>query len=117
MNQLIFISWILFWAGVQAAFQDFVIGPESHVGDNEMEVSEQQEEDFLTSFHDVEHDGIVDANLLLKALMQHARRLGMSLDDLANLYMSDDDEIGHQGCSAGQEVYQERPSWRDVFFN
>jgi len=36
----------------------------------------------MVSFQDVQHDGIVDTNLLMKAIMQHAKRLGMSLDEL-----------------------------------
>jgi len=39
-------------------------------------------EDAMVSFQDVQREGIVDTNLLMKALMQHAHRLGMSLDEL-----------------------------------
>ncbi|EDV37550.1 uncharacterized protein Dana_GF11353 [Drosophila ananassae] len=127
MNPLAFVSWILFCTGVQAAFQDFVIGPESHQTNNELELADESyfgedaEEDTMVSFQDVEHDGIVDTGLLLKALMQQARRLGISLEDLANLHLAEEEEaMNHElGCSAGSEIYsyRERPTWRDVLFN
>ncbi|EDW47851.1 uncharacterized protein LOC6609136 [Drosophila sechellia] len=126
MNQLTFVSCLLFWSGSQAAFQDFVIGPESYEGGNDVapfgqEFSDEEGEDIMVSFQDVQHDGIVDSNLLMKALMQHANRLGMSLDELASLNMQSEDEesMNQLGCSAGQDVfgYPEKPTWRDVLFN
>jgi len=95
-------------------------------------------EDAMVSFQDVQREGIVDTNLLMKALMQHAHRLGMSLDELgkqddilyqkrekkivtAHLNMEADEEetMNQLGCSSGQDVigYQEKPTWRDVLFN
>ncbi|KAH8333308.1 hypothetical protein KR074_009042 [Drosophila pseudoananassae] len=145
MNPLAFVSWILFCTAVQAAFQDFVVGPEvswsfrfyrkilfnivlqSHQSNNELELrdesyfGEDAEDDLMVSFQDLEQDGIVDTGLLLKALMQHARRLGLSLDDLANLHLAEEEEaMNHElGCSAGPELYsyQKKPTWRDVLFN
>ncbi|KAH8254702.1 hypothetical protein KR032_011767 [Drosophila birchii] len=129
MNQLTLLGCLLLsTAAVQAAFQDFVIGPESHLGDIEPPVDEERlsdddaEQDLMVSFHDVQRDGVVDTNLLMKALMQHASRLGMSLDELAamNLGEEDEDSFANQlGCSADQDEfnYQERPTWRDVLFN
>lgn len=40
----------------------------------------------MVSFQDVDHDGIVDTGLLLKALMQQARRMGISLEDLGDYF-------------------------------
>ncbi|XP_017022303.1 uncharacterized protein [Drosophila kikkawai] len=128
MNQLIFVGCLLLCSVVQAAFQDFVIGPESYLGDIEPPVEEDQlmdeddaEQDVMVSFQDVQRHGVVDTNLLLKALMQHANRLGMSLDELAAMNMGGDDEVyaNQLGCSPDQDEfnYQERPTWRDVLFN
>ncbi|XP_016979711.1 uncharacterized protein LOC108045050 [Drosophila rhopaloa] len=127
MNQLTFVSCLFLWSTVQAAFQDFVIGPESYEGDHELSTDRQDlfeenlGEDIMISLQDVQHDGIVDTNLLMKAVMQHAKRLGMSLDELANINMEGegDESMNQLGCSSGQEVfgYQEKPTWRDVLFN
>ncbi|EDW91018.2 uncharacterized protein LOC6530380 [Drosophila yakuba] len=126
MNQLTFVSCLLFWSGSQAAFQDFVIGPEAYEDANDVatigqEFLEEMDEDLMVSFQDVQHDGIVDTNLLMKALMQHANRLGMSLEELATLNMQQEDEeaMNQPGCSTEQDVfgYPEKPTWRDVLFN
>ncbi|EDV56038.1 uncharacterized protein LOC6549338 [Drosophila erecta] len=126
MNQLTFVTCLLFWSGSQAAFQDFVIGPESYEDANDVvpfgqDFSEEMDEDSMVSFQDVQHDGYVDTNLLMKALMQHAKRLGMSLEELASLNMQQEDEesVSELGCSSGQDVfgYPEKPTWRDVLFN
>ncbi|KAH8245853.1 hypothetical protein KR038_005449 [Drosophila bunnanda] len=147
MNQLSLVACLLLCSAMaQGAFQDFVIGPESYLGDVEPPVDEEQvldddpEQDLMVSFQDVQRDVVVDTNLLMKALMQHANRLGMSLDDLgelesnqityininrsllkAGLNMGDDDEAFNSqlGCSSGQDEFnhQERPTWRDVLFN
>ncbi|KAH8306019.1 hypothetical protein KR018_011195 [Drosophila ironensis] len=126
MNYLRFLSCILLWSSVQAAFQDFVIGPEHYQGDTNLELREEAYEgedmgdDELISFHDVQHDGIVDTDLLMKALLQHAKRFGMTLEELANLHISEDDEgMNHLGCDASPDLlsYRDRPTWRDVFFH
>ncbi|XP_043643405.1 uncharacterized protein LOC122613340 [Drosophila teissieri] len=126
MNLLTFVSCLLFWSGSQAAFQDFVIGPEAYEGASDVapfgqEFSEEMDEDLMVSFQDVEHDGIVDTNLLMKALMQHAERLGMSLEELASLNMQPEEEeaMNQLGCSAGQDVfgYPEKPTWRNLLLN
>ncbi|XP_017132969.1 uncharacterized protein LOC108149715 [Drosophila elegans] len=127
MNQLTFVSCLLFWSTVQAAFQDFVIGPGSYEGDNELSTDrkdfyeEDMGEEIMISLQDVQHEGVVDTNLLMKALMQHAKRLGMSLDELANLNMEGEEgeSINQLGCSSGQDGFgfQEKPTWRDVLFN
>nr|XP_016928437.1 uncharacterized protein LOC108009004 [Drosophila suzukii] len=127
MNQLTFFGCLLLWSGTQAAFQDFVVGPEYYEGDNGLVPFEQEYpeedmgEDAMVSFQDVQREGVVDTNLLMKALMQHAHRLGMSLDELAHLNMEADEEesMNQLGCSSGQDVigYQEKPTWRDVLFN
>ncbi|XP_016997974.2 uncharacterized protein [Drosophila takahashii] len=128
MNQLTFVACLLLLSGSQAAFQDFVIGPEFYEGDKEVAPfgqeypeEEDMDEDVMISFQDVQQEGIVDTNLLMKALMQHAKRLGMSLDELANLNMEseEEDSMNQLGCPSGQDVfgYQEKPTWRDVLFN
>ncbi|XP_017068858.1 uncharacterized protein LOC108106380 [Drosophila eugracilis] len=127
MNQLTFVGCLLLWSGAQAAFQDFVIGPESYDDDNELAPfgeeypEEEMDEDIMVSFQDVEHDGVVDTNLLMKALIQHAKRLGLSLEELANLNLESEEEesMNQLGCPSGQSVlrYEEKPTWRDVLFN
>ncbi|KAH8390318.1 hypothetical protein KR200_011953 [Drosophila serrata] len=147
MNQLSFVGCLLLCSVVvQGAFQDFVIGPESYLGDVEPPVNEDQfldddaEQDVMVSFQDVQRDGVVDTSLLMKALMQHANRLGMSLDELgereskeiahrnlnlnllkAGMNMGEDDEAftNQLGCSSDEDEfnYQDRPTWRDVLFN
>ncbi|KAH8285217.1 hypothetical protein KR054_006381 [Drosophila jambulina] len=126
MNLLTLAVCLLLCSAIQAAFQDFVIGPESYLGDIEPPLDEEQflneeEQDLMVSFQDVQRDGVVDTSLLMKALMQHANRLGMSLDELAAMNLGgEDDAFANQlGCSAGQDefIYQERPTWRDVLFN
>ncbi|XP_020814843.1 uncharacterized protein LOC110189213 [Drosophila serrata] len=128
MNQLSFVGCLLLCSMVvQGAFQDFVIGPESYLGDVEPPINEDQfldddaEQDVMVSFQDVQRNGVVDTSLLMKALMQHANRLGMSLDELAGLNMGGDDEAftNQLGCSSDEDEfnYQDRPTWRDVLFN
>ncbi|XP_037717594.1 uncharacterized protein LOC119551965 [Drosophila subpulchrella] len=127
MNQLTFVSCLLLLSSTQAAFQDFVLGPEYYEGDSELVPFEHEYpdedmgEDTMVSFQDVQREGIVDTNLLMKALMQHAHRLGMSLEELAHLNMEaeEGESMNQLGCSSGQDVigYQEKPTWRDVLFN
>ncbi|KAH8348216.1 hypothetical protein KR084_005502 [Drosophila pseudotakahashii] len=128
MNQLTFVACLWLLSGSQAAFQDFVIGPEFYEGDKEVAPFDQEypeeedmDEDMMISFQDVQREGIVNTDLLMKALMQHAKRLSMSLDELANLNLEaeEEDSINQLGCSSGQDVYgyQEKPTWRDVLFN
>ncbi|XP_017061272.1 uncharacterized protein LOC108101446 [Drosophila ficusphila] len=126
MNQLTFVICLLLCSAAQAAFQDFVIGPESYEGENEMVSAghelddEVMSEEIMVSLQDVQQDGVVDTNLLMKALMQHAKRLGMSLDELANVNIEaeEDESMNQLGCSSGQEVmgYEEKPTWRDLIF-
>ncbi|BFG04715.1 uncharacterized protein DMAD_03612 [Drosophila madeirensis] len=125
---------LLLGAVVQAAFEDFVVAPETDLADNDLDTELQQledegayeEEDLLVSFQSVERDGIVDTELLLKALMQHAQRLGLSLEELANmgdnlLEAVSDQDVDTHGCNARNQEqlldYAQRPTWRDVIFN
>ncbi|XP_022225112.2 uncharacterized protein LOC111075898 [Drosophila obscura] len=122
---------LLWMAGVDGAFRDFVVGPEDDLEDNALQTDGLQQdpedyhdEDVLVSFQSVEHDGLVDTELLLKALMQHAQRLGLSLDELANMrYAVEEDNEDNQldqdmlGCNARDQEYAQRPTWRDVLFN
>ncbi|XP_034653019.1 uncharacterized protein LOC117891596 [Drosophila subobscura] len=137
MNQLATLALCLLLAAVvQAAFEDFVVGPETDLADNDLDTELQQledeaayedeDEDLLVSFQSVERDGIVDTELLLKALMQHAQRLGLSLDELANmgdnlLEAASDQDMDTHGCNARNQEqlldYAQRPTWRDVIFN
>ncbi|SPP74742.1 uncharacterized protein LOC117592558 [Drosophila guanche] len=135
MNQLTTLALCLLLAAVvQAAFEDFVVGPETDLADNDLDTELQQledeeayeDEELLVSFQSVERDGIVDTELLLKALMQHAQRLGLSLDELANtadnqLEAVSDQDMDVHGCNArnGEQLldHAQRPTWRDVIFN
>ncbi|XP_016946800.1 uncharacterized protein LOC108022424 [Drosophila biarmipes] len=127
MNHLTLVGCLLLWSGAQAAFQDFVVGPEYYEGDDEMVplgqeyLEEDGGEDVMVSFQDAQREGAVDTNLLMKALMQHAKRLGMSLDELAqlNIEAEEEESMNQLGCSSGQDVFghQEKPTWRDVLFN
>lgn len=96
----------------------------------------------MISFQDVEQDGVIDTQLLISALVQHAQRLGMSLDQLGGykalfvnhfnlhtLYIkfianqaqtieSDDLLEAELGCGSTESLsYHEQPSWYDVFFS
>ncbi|XP_002138339.3 uncharacterized protein [Drosophila pseudoobscura] len=138
MNQLTLVFCLLLWSEVDGAFRDFVVEPEIDSEDSELENNFQDregalDENLLVSFQSVERDGIVDTQLLLKALMQHAQRLGLSLDELASMSYgeAEDEEAANQlesmsrnqdmmGCnSRDQEMfeYADRPTWRDVIFN
>ncbi|XP_030080942.1 uncharacterized protein LOC111600774 [Drosophila hydei] len=117
MNQsaVLIISCLLLWNNVRAAFKDFIVEP----GDEQLETNTDlslgcaaEESEQLISYQDVEQDGVIDTQLLLTALMQHAQRLGMSLDQLDALLEADN------GCGAAESLSQrEQPSWYDVFFS
>ncbi|XP_043866823.1 uncharacterized protein LOC26528040 [Drosophila mojavensis] len=121
---VLIISCLLLWSNVRAAFKDFVVEP----GDEQFESNNDfslgcaaEESEHLISFQDVEQDGVIDTQLLISALVQHAQRLGMSLDQLANQAQtieSDDLLEAELGCGSTESLsYHEQPSWYDVFFS
>ncbi|TDG50247.1 hypothetical protein AWZ03_003463 [Drosophila navojoa] len=123
-SAVLIISCLLLWSNARAAFKDFVVEP----GDEQFESKNDlglgcaaEESEHLISFQDVEQDGVIDTQLLLSALVQHAQRLGVSLDQLANQAQTieaDDLLEAELGCgSAGSLSYREQPSWYDVFFS
>ncbi|XP_064544209.1 uncharacterized protein LOC135432436 [Drosophila montana] len=117
------ISCLLLGSSARAAFKDFVVEPEAEQFEPNNDIAlgcPAEEEQPLISFHDVEQDGIVDTQLLLAALMQHAQRLGMNLEQLAQMQAIGQDDVmdSDDGCSAAESLsYREQPSWYDVFFN
>ncbi|EDW61384.1 uncharacterized protein [Drosophila virilis] len=120
------ISCLLLGSNAWAAFRDFVVESEAEQQlqlepNNDIALGcPAEEEQPLISFHDVEQDGIVDTQLLLAALMQHAQRLGMNLEQLAQMQAIGEEDVldSDAGCSAAESLsYRDQPSWYDVFFN
>ncbi|XP_030561600.1 uncharacterized protein LOC115763258 [Drosophila novamexicana] len=115
------ISCLLLGSNARAAFKDFVVEPDAEQPNNGIALGcPAEDEQPLISFHDVEQDGIVDTQLLLAALMQHAQRLGMNLEQLAQIQAIGEEDVleSDAGCSAAESLsYREQPSWYDVFFN
>ncbi|XP_034102012.1 uncharacterized protein LOC117566579 [Drosophila albomicans] len=109
---------------VEAAFEDFVVRSDSkesvHSNDLAFGCDADNEEHELIASEDMLVDGAADSQLLLRLLMQHAQRLGVSVEQLAKMHSMQEGEPfdSEMGCSAAEPAsYGQEPSWYDVFFN
>ncbi|XP_034475680.1 uncharacterized protein LOC117782757 [Drosophila innubila] len=122
---LMTICCLLICCCVEAAFKDFVIGAESKERVNQNDLSfgceaEEEQEQQLMDLQDMMQEGIGDTQQLLSVLLQHAQRLGLCLEQFAQLHSMEhaDPFDAEVGCSAAESLsYGEQPSWYDVFFN
>ncbi|XP_030388489.1 uncharacterized protein LOC115634741 [Scaptodrosophila lebanonensis] len=131
----VFICAFILWQSVDAAFKDFVVDGEQENIDNVPNTFNAPDElcpayidhpdgdssaELHVSFHDVEQDGVVNTNLLVQALMQHVRKLGLELSHLSeedlNEYGANWSGDERQQCYEDDELsYEaEKPGWPQV---